>query len=66
VRHDGIRVSYICPGSVNTDFAGHADPLNEWKLRPEDVAQVVIDLLRTDKRSLSSLVEMRPAKPPKK
>jgi 3-oxoacyl-[acyl-carrier protein] reductase len=66
VRHDGIRVSYVCPGSVNTDFMGHADPSNDWKLRPEDVAQVVIDLLRTDKRSLSSLVEMRPAKPPKK
>jgi 3-oxoacyl-[acyl-carrier protein] reductase len=66
VRQDGIRVSYVCPGSVNTDFMGHADPANDWKLRPEDVAQVVVDLLRTDKRSLSSLVEMRPAKPPKK
>ena len=66
VRHDGIRVSYICPGSVNTSFAGHADPANEWKLKPEDVAQVVVDLLRTDTRSLASLVEMRPARPPKK
>jgi NAD(P)-dependent dehydrogenase (short-subunit alcohol dehydrogenase family) len=65
VRHDGIRVSYVCPGSVNTDFTGPADPMNEWKLKAEDVAQVVIDLLRTDKRSLSSLVEMRPAKPPR-
>jgi 3-oxoacyl-[acyl-carrier protein] reductase len=65
VRHDGIRVSYVCPGSVNTDFMGHADPANDWKLRPEDVAQVVIDLVCTDKRSLSSLVELRPAKPPK-
>jgi NAD(P)-dependent dehydrogenase (short-subunit alcohol dehydrogenase family) len=66
VRQDGIRVSYVCPGSVNTDFMGHADPANDWKLRPEDVAQVVLDLVRTDKRSLPSLVEMRPAKPPKK
>jgi NAD(P)-dependent dehydrogenase (short-subunit alcohol dehydrogenase family) len=66
VRQDGIRVSYICPGSVNTDFMGHADPANDWKLRPEDVAQVVLDLVRTDKRSLPALVEMRPAKPPKK
>jgi NAD(P)-dependent dehydrogenase (short-subunit alcohol dehydrogenase family) len=66
VRQDGIRVSYVCPGSVNTDFMGHADAANDWKLRPEDVAQVVIDLLRTDKRSLPSLVELRPAKPPKK
>jgi 3-oxoacyl-[acyl-carrier protein] reductase len=66
VRHDNIRVSYVCPGSVNTDFMGHADAANDWKLRPEDVAQVVIDLVSTDKRSLPSLVELRPAKPPKK
>jgi 3-oxoacyl-[acyl-carrier protein] reductase len=66
VRHDGIRVSYVCPGTVNTDFMDRADPANEWKLKPEDVAQVVLDLVRTDKRSLPSLVEMRPARPPKK
>jgi 3-oxoacyl-[acyl-carrier protein] reductase len=66
VRHDGIRVSYVCPGSVNTDFMGHADPANDWKLRPEDVAQVVLDLVSTDKRSLPSLIELRPARPPKK
>ena len=66
VRQDGIRVSYVCPGSVNTDFMGHADPANDWKLRPEDVAQVVLDLVRTDRRSLPSLVELRPSKPPKK
>ncbi len=66
VRHDGVRVSYVCPGSVNTDFGGHADPANEWKLRPEDVAEVVLDLLTTDKRSLPSLVELRPSRPPKR
>jgi len=66
VRQDNIRVSYICPGSVNTDFMGHADPANDWKLRPEDVAQAVIDLVSTEVRSLPSLVELRPAKPPKK
>ena len=66
VRHDGIRVSYIKPGSVNTDFTGQADPDNEWKLRPEDVAQVVVDLVSHDQRSLSSRVEMRPSRPPKK
>ena len=67
VRHDGIRVSYIKPGSVNTDFAGQAaDPANEWKLRSEDVAQVVIDLVSHDRRSLPSRVEMRPSRPPKK
>jgi NAD(P)-dependent dehydrogenase (short-subunit alcohol dehydrogenase family) len=66
VRQDGIRVSYVKPGSVNTEFAGHADPGNEWKLRPEDVAQVVIDLVAHDQRSLPSRVEIRPSKPPRK
>ena len=45
---------------------GHADPDNEWKLRPEDVAQVVVDLVSQEPRSLSSRVEMRPSRPPKK
>ena len=66
VRHDGIRVSYIKPGSVNTDFAGHADPANDWKLAPEDIARVVIDLVAHPDRSLPSRVEIRPAKPPRK
>ena len=66
VRHDGIRVSYIKPGSVNTDFTGQADPDNEWKLRPEDVAQVVVDLVSHDQRSLPSRVDVRPSRPPKK
>jgi NAD(P)-dependent dehydrogenase (short-subunit alcohol dehydrogenase family) len=66
VRHDGIRVSYIKPGSVNTDFMGHADPGQDWKLRPEDVAQVVVDLVSHDSRSLPSRVDMRPSRPPKK
>jgi NAD(P)-dependent dehydrogenase (short-subunit alcohol dehydrogenase family) len=66
VRQDGIRVSYIKPGSVNTDFMGTADPQNEWKLRPEDVAQVVVDLVSHESRSLPSRVDLRPSKPPRK
>ena len=66
VRHDGIRVSYVKPGSVNTDFMGHADPQNDWKLSADDVAQVVVDLVSHDQRSLPSRVEIRPSKPPKK
>jgi len=63
IRQQGIRVSYICPGSVNTDFTKF-DPANEWKLKADDVAAVVIDLVSSDKRSLVGHVEMRPAKPP--
>jgi 3-oxoacyl-[acyl-carrier protein] reductase len=66
VRQDGIRVSYVKPGSVNTDFTGSEDPRNDWKLRPEDVAQVVVDLVLHDPRSLPSRVEIRPSRPPRK
>ena len=66
VRQDGIRVSYVKPGSANTDFTGQADPQNEWKLRPADVAQVVLDLVSHDPRSLPSRVEIRPSMPPRK
>ena len=67
VRYDGIRVSYVMPGSVNTHFGGGPpDPSKDWKLAASDVAQVVIDLLRHDSRSLPSRVEIRPSRPPKK
>lgn len=67
VRHDGIKVSYIMPGSVNTEFGGDTPtPAQDWQLRPEDVARVVIDLLLHDDRALVSRVEIRPSKPPKK
>lgn len=67
VRHDNIKVSYIMPGSVNTEFGGDS-PSNEksWQLTPADIAHVVIDLLHHDDRSLPSRVEIRPSKPPKK
>lgn len=67
VRHDGIRVSVIMPGSVDTWFGGTPpDPAQAWKLTPGDVARVVVDLLSHDPRSLPSAVEMRPSRPPKK
>jgi len=67
VRHDNIKVSYICPGSVNTHFGGDT-PADEkaWQLQPEDIADVVIDLLSMNERALPSKVELRPSKPPKK
>jgi NAD(P)-dependent dehydrogenase (short-subunit alcohol dehydrogenase family) len=67
VRHDNIKVSYIMPGSVNTEFGGDS-PSDEksWQLTPQDIARVVLDLLHHDDRSLPSRVEIRPSKPPKK
>jgi len=72
VRYDNIRVSYLMPGSVATDFGSRADGRRgsrdkaDWALTPADVGEVVIDLLRSPARALYSRVEMRPSKPPKK
>jgi NAD(P)-dependent dehydrogenase (short-subunit alcohol dehydrogenase family) len=66
VRYDNIRVSYVLPGSVATAFSsGDAGKGAEWKIAPEDVAEVIVDLLRLDARSLASRVELRPSKPKK-
>jgi NAD(P)-dependent dehydrogenase (short-subunit alcohol dehydrogenase family) len=67
VRQHGIRVNYIMPGSVNTYFNDN-EPNNAgaWKIQPEDIAQVVMDLLALPKNSLVSRIEMRPSRPPQK
>jgi 3-oxoacyl-[acyl-carrier protein] reductase len=65
VRQDNIKVSYICPGSVNTAFGGdNPSDANSWQLQPDDIAQVVIDMLEMPERALPSKVEIRPSKPP--
>jgi 3-oxoacyl-[acyl-carrier protein] reductase len=66
VRYDDIRVSCVLPGSVATGFSGRGDSGKAgWKVGPEDVAQVVTDLLMMPPRSLPSRVELRPSKPQK-
>ena len=66
VRHDGVRVAYVAPGSVDTTFGGGARDKSSWALRPEDVAQVIGDLVAYPGRSLPSRVEIRPSQPPRK
>ncbi len=67
LRHDGIRVAAILPGSVDTDFgSGRHNPDREWMLAPEDIARVVVDLLRFPERALPSLIEIRPSQPPRR
>jgi len=63
-RYDNVRVSHIMPGSVDTEFSpgsGRAD----WKIAPEDVAEIALMLLRLPVRTLVSRVEVRPSKPQK-
>ena len=67
VREHDIKVTYICPGSVNTYFGGDTpSPEKLWQLQPEDIARVVIDLLEMNERALPSKIEIRPSKPPKR
>ncbi|HKO61735.1 MAG TPA: SDR family oxidoreductase [Pyrinomonadaceae bacterium] len=67
IRHDNIKVSYIMPGSVNTEFGGDEPTADQaWQLQPADIAKVVLDLLQNESRALASRVEIRPSKPPKK
>jgi 3-oxoacyl-[acyl-carrier protein] reductase len=64
VRYDNVRVSYVMPGSVDTGFSGRGGDAS-WKIASEDVAQVVMGLLRMPARTLVSRVEIRPSKPKK-
>jgi len=66
VRYDNIRVSYVMPGSVATGFSGNDETSGaDWKVSSDEVAEVVLNLLRHNPRSLPSRVELRPSKPRK-
>jgi NAD(P)-dependent dehydrogenase (short-subunit alcohol dehydrogenase family) len=65
-RHDNVKVSYIMPGSVDTQFGGaQSSTRADWKVAPEDIAQIVLDVLKMPGRTLISRVEVRPSRPPK-
>jgi NAD(P)-dependent dehydrogenase (short-subunit alcohol dehydrogenase family) len=69
VRHDGIRVACVLPGSVRTGFGGRSSAASsddQWKLAPEDVAQAVACLIAYPARGLPSRIEIRPSRPPRK
>jgi NAD(P)-dependent dehydrogenase (short-subunit alcohol dehydrogenase family) len=67
VREDNIRTSYVMPGSVATYFNDHTpSDADAWKIQPEDIAQIVMDLLAMNPRTLPSRVEVRPSRPPKR
>ena len=67
LRKYGIKVSTIMPGSVATFFNGTEPGNNDgWKIQPEDIGQMVVDLLKMNPRTLPSKIEVRPSIPPKK
>ena len=65
-RYDGLRVSYVMPGSVDTEFAGMAGAGSDWKIWPEDVAAATLLILKTPRRTTISRIEIRPSLPPQK
>ncbi|OAQ39218.1 short-chain dehydrogenase [Pedobacter psychrophilus] len=64
LREHGIKVTTIMPGSVATHFNDHEPDKNKdaWKIQPEDIGQMVCDLLNMNPRTLPSKIEVRPTK----
>lgn len=66
LRKYGIKVTTIMPGSVATFFNDHTPNEGDaWKIQPEDIGQLVLDLLNMHPRTLPSKVEVRPSMPGK-
>lgn len=64
LRPYGIKVSTIMPGSVATYFNNNEPSKKDaWKIQPEDIGQIVLDLLLMPERTLPSKVEVRPTRP---
>ena len=66
LREHGVRVLTVCPGSVDTSFFDDQerfDPDRASILRPEDVAELIVDALRLSDRGTVSEVEIRPLNP---
>lgn len=67
LRQHGIKATTIMPGSVATYFNDHQPgDADAWKIQPEDLGQMTVDLLRMHPRTLPSKIEVRPSMPPGK
>lgn len=64
LRNEGIKVTTIMPGSVATYFDNHEPSEKDaWKIQPEDIGQLVADLINMPARTLPSKIEVRPTRP---
>ena len=64
LRPYGIKVTTIMPGSVATHFnRNEPSEKDAWKIQPEDIGELVADLLRMHPRTLPSKIEVRPTRP---
>lgn len=64
LRSYNIRVSAVCPGSVDTEFSPHSGKNPDRMLKPEDVAHVVAMLVTQRAQSFVSEVLLRPTQRP--
>ena len=64
LRKYNIKVSTIMPGSVSTNFNGNEpSEKDSWKIQPEDLGELIMDILKMNPRTLPSKIEIRPSKP---
>lgn len=65
LRYDGIKVTCLCPGSVNTHFFDKADgaDTHDNMMKPNEVAEILINVLETPENFLINELVMRPLNP---
>lgn len=64
LRVHNIRVSVVCPGSVDTDLTPHTGKDHQKMLQPDDVAHVIASLVTQAPQSFMSEVLLRPTQKP--
>ncbi|CAA7196775.1 SDR family oxidoreductase [Chryseobacterium potabilaquae] len=64
LRKYNIKSTVIMPGSVATHFNGNIpSEKDNWKIQPEDMGNLVVDILKINPRVLPSKIEFRATKP---
>lgn len=67
LRGYDIKVTTIMPGSVTSHFNNHTPNSDDvWKIQPEDLGQLIVDLMKMPANALPSKIEIRPTNPGKK
>ena len=64
LRGHNVRVTVICPGSVNTELSPHEGKNASRMLQPGDVAHVVAMVVTQQAQSFASEILLRPAQKP--